>query len=337
MSARARDPQEHREHDQAEHDPFVARHRAHACELFRRPFGDFGAALHLRPAHEIAEQRDEQHQDDAERREADEPLAPAHLDPDRLLGDRECRRIGRKRGEEQRARDSGRSKSGPHHIGADLAGGRSRLGAVDARDVADDGIDDAAAARGVGRCRRREQEIRHRHGITEAERIAAEALHQYERDAAAERALAIADREHEGADDQPHRAFGKSRQHPAQRLGRVRIDIATDASDGQPDQADRADRHRFQDQAGDDRREYCKIVPLVDVESRGNRPQIDREPHDERRDQFPAKSFRLRRLRAGVHGPSPSISSYLAGSSAGALLSLSRRIRTVRGPINGLT
>src|SRR3954454_18555232 len=66
---------------------------------------------------------------------------------------------------------------GPHHIGADFAGGRSRLGAVDARDVADDGIDDAAAARGVGGRRRRQQEVRHRHCITEAERVAAELLH----------------------------------------------------------------------------------------------------------------------------------------------------------------
>ncbi|MET4831524.1 hypothetical protein ABIF44_000931 [Bradyrhizobium japonicum] len=182
-----------------------------------------------------------------------------------------------------------------------------RLGAVDARDVADDGIDDAAAARGVGWRRWGQQEVRHRDRVAETERVAAEPLHQHQRDAAAELALAITDREYERADDQPHRALGKSCQHPAQRFAGIGIDIAGDARDRQPDEPDRADRHRFKDESGDDGREHGKIVPLIGVETRRHRPQIDGQPHRERRDQLPAEPFCLRRLRASGHGPSPSI------------------------------
>ena len=181
----------------------------------------------------------------------------------------------------------GGRERGPHHIGADLAGGGSGFGAIDARDVADDRIDGAAAARGIGRRRRRQHEVGERHRIAETDGAAAEAVHQHQREPPAEAALAVSDREHEGADDQPHRAFGKAAQHPAQRFVGIVFDIAHHAGDRQADQADRADRHRFQDQAGDHGGEYREIMPLIGVETGRNRHQIEREPDRQRRNGLP--------------------------------------------------
>ncbi len=145
-----------------------------------------------------------------------------------FLAMRKRGRIRRQRGQEQRTRHRGGRKRRPHHIGADPAGGRPGFGAIDARDVADDRIDRAAAARGVGRRRRRQHEIGEGDRIAEPDGAAAEAVHQQQREPPAEPALAVADREHEGADDQPHRAFGKAAQHPAQRLVGIVLDIAAD-------------------------------------------------------------------------------------------------------------
>jgi hypothetical protein len=114
-----------------------------------------------------------------------------------------------------------------------------------------------------------------------------------QREPPAETTLAVADREHESADDQPHRALGKSAQHPAQRFVRIGFDIAHDARDRQPDQADRADRHRFQDQAGDHGGKYRKIMPLVEIEAGRYRHQIDREPDRQRRDGLPANFHKI--------------------------------------------
>ena len=283
----AADPQKHRQQHQRRHDPFVARQRPHRLEFVRTPFDDFRAFLHLRPADHVTEQRHQDQQQDAERREADEPLRPADVDAGDLLGDGERRGIRRQRGQEQRACHRGGRKRRPHHIGADPAGGRPGFGAVDARNVADDRIDGAAAARGVRRRRRRQHEVGEGNGIAEPDGAAAEAVHQQQSEPPAEPALAVADREHEGADDQPHRAFGKPAQHPAQRLVGVVLDISRDTRDRQADDADGADRHRFQDQSGDHGSKDRKIVPLIGVEAGRNRQQIEREPDRQRRDGLP--------------------------------------------------
>ena len=167
--------------------------------------------------------------------------------------------------------DRGGRERGPHHIGADLARGGSGLGAVDSRDIADDRIHRAAAARRIGRRGRGQNKIGECYGITETDGVAAEAAHQQQRNPPAEAALAVSDREHEGADDQPHRAFGKPAQHPAQRLVGIVFDVTHHAGEGEADQADRAHRHGFQDQACDHRREHREIMPLVGVETRRNR------------------------------------------------------------------
>ena len=172
-------------------------------------------------------------------------------------------------------------------IGADQARGGPGLGAVDPRDVADDGIDGAAAARGIRRRRRRQHEVGEGDGIAEADGVAAEAAHQHQGQPAAETALAVSDREHEGADDQPHRAFGKARQHPAQRFVGVGFDIAGYAGHRQADQADSTDRHRFQDQPGNDGGEQCEVVPLVGVETGRDRHQIKHEPDAQRGNRLP--------------------------------------------------
>ena len=107
---------------------------------------------------------------------------------------------------------------------------------------------------------------------------ATKAIDQEQSEPAAEPALAIADREHEGADDQPHRAFGKAAQHPAQRLVGIVLDISRDPRERQADDADGADRHRFQDEAGDHGGKDRKIVPLIGVEAGWNRHEIERQP-----------------------------------------------------------
>ena len=272
------DPQEHRQQHQGGHDPFVARQRPHRLELVRTPFDDFGAFLHLRPADHVTQERHQDQQQDTEGRKTYEPLRPADVDACDLLGDGERSRIRRQRGQEQRTRHRGGRERRPHHIGADPAGRRPRFRAIDARDVADDRIDGAAAARGVGRCRRRQHEIGEGDRIAEPDGAAAEAVHQQKRQPSAEPALAVADREHEGADDQPHRAFGKPAQHPAQRLVGIVLDISRDARECQTDDADGADRHRFQDEPGDDSGKDRKIVPLIGVEAGRNRHEIERQP-----------------------------------------------------------
>ncbi len=243
--------------------------------------------LHLRPAGDIGQQRHQQQQRNSERCEACEPLRPADLHVGDLLGDAQRRGIGRQRGQEQRAGHRGGRKRGPHHIGADSARRGSGLRAVDPRNVADDGIDRAAAARGIGRRRRSQHEVRERHRIAETDRAAAEAAHQHQGEPSAKSALAISDREHESADDQPHRAFGEATQHPSQRFIGIGFDIARDPGNGQADQPDRAHRHGFKDQAGDDGCEQREVVPLIGVETGRSRHQIDREPDGQRRDRPP--------------------------------------------------
>ena len=263
----AGDPEEHRQQHQCRHDPFVARRLSHRGEFGRTPGDDFRALLHFRTADQITQQRHQQQQGNPERRKSEEPLRPADIDIDDLPRDAERRGIGRQRGQEHRRGNGGGRERGPHHIGANLARGGTGFGAVDPGNVADDRIDGAAGARGVGRRRRRQHQIRKRNGITESDGMAAEAAHQHQGQPPPETALAVSDREHEGADDQPHRAFGKTSEHPAQRLVGIGLDIAHHAGNGETDQADRADRHRFKDQARDDGREQREIVPLAGIKT----------------------------------------------------------------------
>ncbi len=267
----------------------MARQRPHRVQFARAPGDDFRALLHLWPADQISEQRQQQDQRHAERRKADEPLRPADINVHKLAGDAQRRRIGRQRREEHRTRHRGRREGGPHHIGADLAGCRPRLRAVNPRNVADDRIDGAATARGVRRRRGREHEIGKRDGIAEPQRAAPQTAHQQQRQPPAEAAFAIADREHESANDQPHRAFGEAAKHPAQRLVRIVLDIAHHPREGQANEPDRADRHRFQDQAGDHGCEDCEVVPLIGDEACRCRYHIQHQPDDKRRDLLPAQ------------------------------------------------
>jgi hypothetical protein len=117
--------------------------------------------------------------------------------------------------------------------------------------------------------------------------VTTESAHQEQRKAPPEPALAVADRERESTDDQPHRALGKAAEHPAQGLVGIGIDIAHDTGKGQSDQPDSTDRHRFQDQACDDTSEDREVVPLIGIQTRWNGYQVDHEPHNEWRNRLP--------------------------------------------------
>jgi hypothetical protein len=56
------------------------------------------------------------------------------------------------------------------------------------------------------------------------------------------------------------------------------LDISRDARECQADDADGANRHRFQDQSCDHGGKDRKIVPLIGVEAGRNRHEIERQP-----------------------------------------------------------
>lgn len=162
--------------------------------------------------------------------------------------------FGRQRGEE-RTRDRGRRKRGPHHIGADLPTGRPVQ--CDPRDVADDRIDRAAAARGVRERRRRQHEIGERNRVAGGRWCGGRGYAPASRRAAGRaRSCGI-------------RSRARTRRRSATVLSENPLSIQRSALLGsvttQPlarQPSDRSARPRrpasIQDQAGDDRGEYRK-------------------------------------------------------------------------------
>jgi hypothetical protein len=103
----------------------------------------------------------------------------------------------------------------------------------------------------------------------------------------AEPALAIADREHERADDQPHRAFGKPTQHPAQRFTRIGLDVSHNPGKGEANETNRTDGHRLKHQTRNHRREDGKVMPLVGVHARWDRQQVNHKPNTQQSNRLP--------------------------------------------------
>src|SRR6185369_17393155 len=103
--------------------------------------------------------------------------------------------------------------------------------------------------------------------------ISAEALYQYESDAFAESGPLIADRENEGADDEPHSGVAIPFQRPSegsirQTKARLRQLVGTEqhkarqhVDEGETDQRDGRTRQGFQDQADNDTGKNGKVIP----------------------------------------------------------------------------
>ena len=247
------------------------------------PSGDLRTFLDLRPTQQVRQQGHEQDQQDTERGEAEEPLRPDDVDSYCLLGDAERSRVRGERGQEHRAGHRRRREGGPHHVRANPPRSRSGLGAVEARYVADDRIDRSTAARRVRRRRRGEHQVGERDRVAESECAPPKHADQQQRDALAESALAVSDREDERADDQPDRALREPGKHPPQRLVGIRFNVAEQPRGRQSDQPDRAHGHRLEHEPGDDRGEDREVVPLVGLETLGYRDQVQRPPNDDGR------------------------------------------------------
>ena len=151
----------------------------------------------------------------------------------------------------------------------------------------DDGEDGPRAAGRVRRRARREGEVGQRDGVAEAEGPAAQPPHQPERDAAPEPRLAVADREHERAEDEPHRPVLEPRERPRDRRGRARLHEAADPGQRHADEADRRRRDRLQDQADDDGGEEGEVAPGVPLEPGRHGNEGEHQPHDEGRGRPP--------------------------------------------------
>ena len=101
--------------------------------------------------------------------------------------------------------------------------GRPGLGAVQVRDAADDGVHDPAAAGGVGRRERREEDIDEHDRVAEREGAPAERAHDPQGDAPAEGGSLVAEAQHERGEGEPDRRALEARQRPLERL-RPRIE-----------------------------------------------------------------------------------------------------------------
>ena len=132
------------------------------------------------------------------------------------LDRQEVRRAG---GHEQRAGHAAGGEGGPHDVAAEPPRRRIvRLRAVERGQVVHDREQDAGAARRIGWRERRQHGVRQCGGVADQQRAAAQRAHQQQRDAAAQPALLVAQREHERAADQPDGGAGEARERPVDGL-----------------------------------------------------------------------------------------------------------------------
>ena len=212
--------------------------------------------------------------------------------------------VGRAGGHEQRAGDAACRETRPHDVATHLVGGRVvGLGVIDRRQVHDDRIHGAGAARSVRRREGREHHIGERRGIAEHQRALAQRTHQQERDATAEPGLLIAQRKHEGAADQPDRVAGKAGEGPFHRfiddpeagLGNFfraeERELREEGGQRDRDEAHGGRRIGLKDQRGDDAAEECEEIPGMLGEACGRRNQGQRDGNGSRNDEPPCRDF----------------------------------------------
>ena len=245
-------------------------HSAHFAELFLGQLHRLRGVLDLRIDELIEDSRRSDGQDEARNDAGQEPLAPADRSAEHLLGQRVAEHVVRSARQEDAGRGDDSGIGAEHQEGTRaLVLARLRIGADSCRDTADDRIDDAAAARRVGRRERSDDEVSRTHDIGDAQRAAAKLREQHVGNALAQPRLDEALGEHEGRYDQPDRRVRKT----SQRL--TRLHDAEHRQQSAGDDGDGTDGHRLQDEARDGRDEYGEQAPSLRADTSRCRDEPD--------------------------------------------------------------
>ncbi len=212
-----------------------------------------------------------------------------------LLDDRDRQRVGRKTGDEHAAGDETHRQRGIEQVGAHQTrraafalrpGGQDQRPdtSVQLRDVADDRINRSGAARRGGRRERRERQIRKGHGIAKPECPMAEQPHQMQGNATAQPGLRVADREHEGGEDQPDDRVAEAAQRPLRRCRGRGTHQPEHGGSKDTGQAERGGRNRLGDDQRDDGDEQREVVPRCRRQPFRDRDERNRTAEEKRPD-----------------------------------------------------
>ncbi len=266
--ARSEDPAGQRDNRENRHCDLAPRHRTHLTQLRRGPSRHTRAVGDRRRIHEVGDERREHEEHKADRQEPQHPAGPGHVnlrDRSRHLGGQEVGRLAR---DEHRARETRRRERDPEQVRANRARILRRRRAVQRRDVLDDGIDRAGAARGVRRHERRQHEIRQRDRVPEAERSRSKSGDERQCDPPAEPGHLISQRERGRGEHEPDDLVAESRERPADGFGRCRFDEAEPGRDADAQHADGRTRQRLSDEAGNHEDEQREIAPGAGLQAR---------------------------------------------------------------------
>ena len=264
------------EADEHQQQDLIARQLAQFFQLTSGPQRHFVVDFHFRRIEPVSQQRHSQNQQDTQRQEGDKPGAPRDIDANDAFDQREGQQVWRQRGEEHRTGDTGGGNGHPHQVGADSTrAGIVWFRTVQRRQVGDNRVDCPAAARGIGRGKRCQQQVSKGNGITQRQAAAAQILHQDQRQTATKLGFIVASGEHEGAENQPDGGVTKTADRPFKRgagqfefrVGQLRRveeqPLAAQGDDHHPGDTDHGARQGFKNQPDNNANEDSKVVPGI--------------------------------------------------------------------------
>ena len=175
--------------------------------------------LYLRGAQPVAQQRHQQQQKDPHRHHRHEPLPPTDMDARGAFGERYGQQVRCQGGEKHRAGHAGGRNGGPHQEAAHaLHAGVVGVRVVQRRQVTNDRIDGACAARRIGGRKGGQNAIGDHHRVAQGQRALAHGVHQPQRDPPPQPGLFIPQGKHEGTENQPDGSVGEPRDRPGEGL-----------------------------------------------------------------------------------------------------------------------
>ena len=286
-------PEEQQQGKDAEHPPFITLDFAEGSEFFVGENSGIGGFPDFRRVNEIKHQRHQQDTDHARNEHGDRPGRPAHMKiaADHLVDGVHHQRVRGGGGDEHAGSDGVGVVIDQGEIAPDLAlrtFGRIRI--EGAGDGFHDGVDDAAAARGVRRGNRCQDGLGQRQRIGDADGAFAEQGDEVIADAFAEAGLDDATGDHDGNDDEPDERVGKRRQGIFNRLTAGILYVGSDGHAGDGDQRHGNDRNRAKrqglaDDGGDSTGEEGEQMPAVFIDPCRHGQDKPDEERDGERDQ----------------------------------------------------
>ena len=209
------DPHHQREANKHQQQDFIARQFAQFFQFTSGPQRHFVIDFYFWRVEPVRQQRHGQDQQDTERQEGDKPGTPGDVDTDDAFYQRQRQQVRRQRRQEHGTGDTGGGNSYPHQIRTNTACARIvRFRTVQRRQVSNNRVDGPAATCGVGRGKRRQQQVSEGNGVAQRQAAAAKIFYQNQRQTAAELGFVITRGEHERAEDEPHGRVAKAAHRP---------------------------------------------------------------------------------------------------------------------------